>query len=125
MKKLTLAQIIDELGALEAEVAPLNPKLTRIKVLRDSIRERYAKQAADKDFVAEGTRYAVAIGACAWETEIDRNKLFKRIGKLAFLKWCGFTVKALKNFDPEVAELVITKAQTGTRSLDVMAKGTA
>lgn len=122
--KLSLPAMVDELGSLEQELLPIEGKLERVKALRAAIREAHADQPGEKDFAIDGKHYAAALGPCALESKLDLPKLFKRIGKLAFVKHATFALKHLANFDPAIAAECVTRERTGTRPLKVLPKGT-
>lgn len=115
--------IVDELGALELELAPLKPKIARLELLKKALRANYADSPAAESFLAEGDRFAVAVGERGMESAVNNIKLFQSIGVKPFVSLAHFTLKALEGqIEPSVMLAVVTKEQTGTRTLKVVEK---
>jgi hypothetical protein len=119
-----LAKNVDELGALERELAPLKFKIGRIDVLRKAIRAFYDGKPADELFMASGEKFAVSIGARARERTLNMPKLIKAIGARLFNSIATVSQKALEAEVPGATiEDCSTWNLTGHRSLKVFEKG--
>jgi hypothetical protein len=115
--------IVDELGDLDKELSPFAAKIARVEALRKALRAEYLFQAADKNFLAEGARYVVAVGERGMERSVDIPALVKAIGAKVFAGIASISLKALEaNVAPNVALDVVTSARTGFRTLKVMEK---
>lgn len=120
-----LAAEVDELGALEKELAPLKPKLARLELLRKSVRTRYDASPAAESFEATGQRFMVIVGARANESVINYPVLIKSIGAKLFHAIAKTTLKALEEHVPcAVRAACITVEPIGTRSLKTFERGT-
>lgn len=120
-----LAAEVDELGALEKELAPLKPKLDRVELLRKSVRARYDASPAGECFEAKGSRFVVMVGARANQSVIDHARLFKAIGAKLFQSLAKTTLKALEeNVSCAVRADVVSVQQIGARSLKTFERGT-
>lgn len=125
----SLAQLADELGALEKEyslaLAPLEFKLPRMKALKEML-QAACPAAPAKEWIVEGARFGVKLGPCANESTIHVLALVKKIGAAAFVRFAGCTLKALKaNVKPEIFDAVTSTEQTGARKLTTYEKGVA
>ncbi|MES2136975.1 MAG: hypothetical protein V4502_07955 [Pseudomonadota bacterium] len=123
----SLAQLADELGALEKEyalaLAPLEMKLPRIKALKEALQKACSVKATD-EWIVEGAHFGVRLGPCAIARSIDYKGLIKRIGAAAFAKFATCTLGALELVvTPEIAAAVVSSAQTGPRKLSTFEKG--
>jgi hypothetical protein len=120
--------MVDELGALEHELAPLKPKIARAELLRSSVRAAYADYVAAEAYTVEGQHYSLSIGARAHEKKVDLPRLFRAIGPKIFLLLCQVTQKALAEAVPKrvpaavAVECVSESLFTGTRPLKIFAK---
>lgn len=113
-----LAEWIDELGALEAELVQFRPKLTRIETLRGLIRERFDGKPADKSFESRGARYVAALEPRAYERAADWPGLCKEIGLKAYAAIAKPTLKAAeKAVAPDVLAKYVKQDYTGARPL--------
>lgn len=123
----SLADMADELGALEKEyalaLAPLEFKLPRMKALKEALQEACPAKP-DKEWIVEGARFGVRLGPCATVRSIDFIKLIKKIGAAAFAKFATCTLKGLEaNVSPETADAVVSSAALGPRKLSTFEKG--
>lgn len=113
-----LAAQIDELGAIEEQLAPLKPKIKRAEALRKVIAAAVEDPADSKKF--DGTRFCALVGARQNQRFIKSMPgLFKLIGKTAFLEVCRVTLDAVEKLvgnEGELAKLIGT-AQTGPRDV--------
>lgn len=113
-----LAQHVDELGALEAELAPVRVKLRRVETLRDLIRKQFEKKPAGKSFEARGRKYFATLGACAWQSEVDYNQVVKALGLAGYAKIAKPTLKVLEEtLPPDVLARVVSYDYRGARPL--------
>jgi len=120
-----LPSLIDEFGALDAELEALKPKKERHEYLRKQILSWYEDEPVDQAFAPEGNLYVVAITERASERSYKptaMRRLSKYLGG-AFYSLCSLT---LKNFDANVPEgdrhRFVDQAQTGARRLKAIAK---
>jgi hypothetical protein len=122
-----LAAAVDELGALEAELAPLKPRLARAEALRSALRARFEGQPADAACEARGNRFIAALGPKATERTVDVAELTKRIGWRAVMPLAKVALNALARLtDPPLvnaAQASIRSAPTGPRPLKIFALG--
>jgi hypothetical protein len=119
---MSLAVLIDELGALEAELAPFKAKLARAEVIRKAIRAEYADAAPHAEHTAAGENYWLAVGACGNVSVIDTPALIERVGIDEYKRISTVTRKAIEeNFGPAVIAAVVSTTQTGPRALTVTA----
>lgn len=114
----------DELGALDRELTPYEPKIARREALRKAIRAHYADAAAEQPFIAEGDRFVVHVGPRAQERSIDYVRLWKLTSVNVMRKIATVTLKALEAaVTCQTFEAVVSSAATGTRSLKIFEKG--
>ena len=113
-----LAQHIDELGALESELAPIRVKLRRVETLRELIRRHFEKKPAAKSFEARGKKYFATLGACAWQSEVDYKAVQKALGLAGYAAIAKPTLKALEEtLAPDVLARVVAYDYRGARPL--------
>lgn len=113
-----LQQHVDELGALEAELAPVRVKLRRVETLRELIRRHFEKKPAAKSFEARGVKYFATVGAQAWQSEIDYAAVQKALGLAGYAKIAKPTLKILEEtLAPDVLARVVTYDYRGARPL--------
>lgn len=118
-------KLVDELGALEKEMAPHAQKLARIELLRKTLRAA-CPVSPDKPWTIEGARFMAIVGAKAPERSINYVALVKQIGAGVFAKFATCTLKDLElKVAPAIVAAVITSANTGSRSLKTFEKGAA
>ena len=116
------AALVDELGDLEKELAPWQLKIARVEQLRKSIRASYEQAPANQCQTAEGTRFIAMLGARASVATVSIPKLVKTIGSKAALAIVSCSLKALAAHCG-IEGLVVTRANTGSRSLQIFEKG--
>lgn len=75
-----LAAIVDELGALEAELAPIKSKISRSEFLRDMLRKAFVDRDALEEFQVKGARYIVVLGARAQIRSVSSVKAAELLG---------------------------------------------
>jgi hypothetical protein len=113
-----LRQHVDELGALEAELATVRVKLRRVETLRELIRKQFEKKPAAKSFEARGAKYFATLGACAWQSEIDYNAVKKALGLAGYAAIAKPTLKVLEEtLPPDVLARVVAYDYRGARPL--------
>jgi hypothetical protein len=113
-----LAQWVDELGALEAELVEVRPRLRRVDVLRDLIRARYAAEPASTAHETRGAAFLATLGPCAYESTIDYEAVVKAIGLKAYAAIARPTLKTLaETLAPDVLARVVSYAYSGARPL--------
>jgi hypothetical protein len=119
-----LKKLIDELGPIEAELGEIEAKYglagkeKRAKALRASLAAEVNAQVLATDQIKlEGTRYAALVSERRAESEIDKPATFKLLGKMAFVKACGFTLTKLKELvkDEAQRDALVKVSPTGPR----------
>lgn len=112
--------IVDELGALDAELAPFKQKQSRRDELAKIVRGWYAAEHPDLGFVIRGKRFIATLSAKELESTVDMKGAFKALGRVKFLQICGLTLKALQdNLAASIVAGLVSKARTGSRKLIV------
>ena len=113
-----LRQHVDELGALEAELVEVRPKLRRVEVLHELIRKEFAKKSCKVGFEARGDRYLATLGACAYRSTVDYPAVQKHMGLKAYAAIARPTLKDLEDqLPPEVLARVVKYDYTGARPI--------
>lgn len=119
-----LASNVDELGALERDIAPLKFKIDRIDVLRKAIREHYAAKPAQEAFTAAGEKFTVLVGPRSREAVLNIAALVKTLGTKVFYKIAQVTKKSLETHLTAPAIAAVTSYElTGHRTLKLFVKG--
>lgn len=115
-----LAKLVDELGSIEKELAPLAGKMKRAELLRRAIREQAPETASQID----GERFVAMLGEHGMRTLVNYAELVKRIGATAYAKFATATISDLeKNVAAGHLAFVLSQEQTGPRSLKVVERG--
>ncbi len=130
MKKPTStdrAALVDELGALDAQIAPLEDLAKRAAEIRAKVRALYADESADQTFTTEGKKYLCTVGVCGNERRItSMPQVFASLGASKFMAACSFTLKKLDELlAPAEVALLVASARTGTRPVKTFAKAKA
>ncbi|HEV8500448.1 MAG TPA: hypothetical protein VGR63_02640 [Casimicrobiaceae bacterium] len=113
-----LAQHVDELGALEAELVEARAKIRRAETLRELIRRHYEKEPAAKAFEARGARFFATLGPRAWHSSVDYEAVIKALGLRAYAEIARPTLKILEEtLAPDVLARVVKQDYTGARPL--------
>lgn len=121
-----IGALADELGSIEAELAPFAFKIARLDQLRKAIRGHFDAMPGDRSFEGFGQRFLVAIGQKAAVRTIDRTKLIKAIGPKAYAAFARTTLADLEaNVGCAVVAEVVTAAYTGARSIKTFERGAA
>jgi hypothetical protein len=119
-----LAQWVDELGRLEAELVEVRPRLRRVEVLRDLIRERYAREPPATAHETRGAAFLATLGPCAFQSSIDYEAAQKALGLKAYAAIARPTLKALEEtLAPDVLARVVSYGYTGARPLKTFPLG--
>jgi RNA processing factor Prp31 len=111
--------IVDELGALDSELARLKPKIDRAKYLRDVIVSWYADEKPEAAMLAEGTQYSAVVSAMGNKRSVISIKDVKRrLGETEFMQHCSIGLGVLDEIlsVEELPEFVKTE-RTGPRSV--------
>jgi hypothetical protein len=117
-----LAQHVDELGELEAELVPIRTKLRRVETLRELIRKHYEAEPAASGFETRGARYLATLGPCAWQSTVDYDAVRRAMGLKAYADLARPTLKALEEtLAPDVLARVVTWDYKGARPLKTFA----
>lgn len=118
-----LATDVDELGALDKELAPYAAKIARVEALRKAVRANFADAAPEKPFEAKGEQFVILVGPRARERSIDYPQLWKLAGVKLMRKIATVTFKALEAEEPALVAGVTTFGLTGSRSLKIFERG--
>lgn len=114
--------MVDELGALEAELAPFKSKLARIETLRSAIRGVFVNSPPGECFLLAGFEYNATVGICGNETVIDNQALYKLAGPKLFVEMARVSQKTIKESCGETTLAAVTTILAcGSRSLVVSA----
>lgn len=114
-----LASDVDELGALDKELAPFAAKIKRVEALRKTVRAAFADSPADLPCVATGQKFVIELGPRGEETAIDYVKLWKLGGVKLMRQIATVTLKALEAAAPAILAAITSKERTGHRSLTI------
>jgi hypothetical protein len=113
-----LAAAIDELGAIDAKLAPFRTLISRETALRTAIRVAHEGAAADVEITAHGTRYDAILGPKGSVSVIDFARLAKIVKPTQYAKFATCTLSAMRaNCDAATCEIVTSIEKTGSRSL--------
>jgi hypothetical protein len=122
------ATVVDELGRIEADLAKAYAKLekqvTRAAELRALILSWYDATPANEAALAEGKKFVVQVTACFNQRTLDIGRVYRKLGWKRFLLVCSVPLgKAQAVLGPREMAACVTTAQTGPRSLSVVARG--
>lgn len=113
-----LSAQVDELGEIEARLAPHRADMARAEEIRRAIRRSYDDADAAATFEAQGAQYTALVGARGFQRAIDNAKLIKAVGQKAFAAIATVTLAAVDGLDlPGVAVACANRMQTGPRPL--------
>lgn len=118
-----IAREVDELGALERELAPIQFKVARLEELRKAIRAHFENSPAAEPFEAKGEKFVVLVGPRGNQSVIDLRKVIKAVGLKAFAAFATCSLKALEAHAPGISSSVVTTERTGPRSLKCFERG--
>jgi hypothetical protein len=116
------APLVDELGALEVEMAPHAQKLKRIDALRKALRGACpAKPAAQ--WTVDGNRFIAVLGPCSNQRLVDIPALVKAIGATMYAKFATCSLKDIEEYvAPAIVAAVVTDHASGSRPLETFQK---
>ncbi len=120
----TIEALVDELGQLDQEIAPLEDKKKKAEALRAKLRDLYATKPAADGFAAEGHKFLATIGVMGNERSIDSMvDVCTKVGSKAFLDNCSFTLKKLEDLlKPSDVALLVSTSRTGAREVKTFAR---
>lgn len=119
---------VDELGQLQAWLAPkeaeIRPKKEREKSLRDKFAAAYDDAPADEVIQVHGSEYVAVIHARGFERKItNMKKLFKALGAVLFFKVCDVGLGKLDSLTSEAQRKdFVARDQTGNRKVEAVPK---
>ena len=119
-----LAQHVDELGELEAELVPIRVKLRpRGNPARTDPASTTKRNPRRRGFEVRGARYRPAtLGPRAWQSTVDYAAVQKALGLKAYADLARPTLKALEEtLAPDVLARVVTWDYQGARPLKTFA----
>jgi hypothetical protein len=119
-KQPNRAEIIDELGKLDADLAAsgIAAKLKRVEYLRKTVRAWAENEPAEKPCLFDGDKYAVTLTPREKKRSITSlTVVSKAMGIKTFLAKCTLTLTAVEEFFGAEADKYITEAQSGTRTV--------
>jgi hypothetical protein len=119
--------VVDELGQLEQNIAPMKDLEKRASELRAQVRGWFPKLDPAKSASVEGHKFICTVGSKENQRTIkDIYEVFKLAGSYEFLQRCTFTLKALKEIAPaDKFEALTEEGRTGTRPVKTFAKARA
>lgn len=119
---LVAAEVIDEIGEIEAALLPHKKRMARLEALRSQVRRSLAEQHPEKGFLLHGVRYSMEIGKNGWVSLVDVGAVFRSLGPKKFLPLVSVTRKQIEQLeDLDLLNLAVSKVQTGPRTLTVTA----
>jgi hypothetical protein len=119
--------LVDELGAIDAELALLKPKVDRAKYVRDVIAGWYVDEKPEAAMMADGTKYSAVVSAMGNKrTVISTAAVRKRLGDQEFMAHCSVGLGVLDEL-LTVAELpeFVKSERSGARTVKTIAKTVA
>jgi hypothetical protein len=119
--------VVDELGALDAQIAALGPKIRRAESLRKQVQGwADADFPADQNVVFEGASFLAEASAKGNRREIaDMEGVFKRLGRSKFFEVCQVALKRLDELlTAAEAAAVLKESRSGPRSVKTLARAT-
>lgn len=118
-----VAELVDELGALEKRLLPFKADQARVEDLRKALRAHFDGSPATAGFQAAGDAFFAVVGPRALERTINPAKLIKAIGVKLYATFATCTLKALDaNVEPGIAAGVVSSANTGHRPIKTFEK---
>lgn len=119
---------VDELGQLQAWLAPrkaeIKPAEEREKALRDKMAAAFDDRPPGEVIQLHGLQYVAVIHARGWERKItNMKKLFKALGAVLFFKVCDVGLGKLDALTTEAQRKeFVVKQQTGARKVEAVNK---
>jgi hypothetical protein len=120
----TTAQLVDELGRIEQQLEPYRVAMLQEDRLRAQIRERFDKSEPADLFEVVGTEYSALVGARSIVSVVSNTKAMRALGQRKFTEIAKLTLAALERTKVDLAGIV-TREQTGARSLRIFRRATA
>jgi hypothetical protein len=118
--------IVDELGQLEQDIAPLETKEKRAAELRGVVRAWFPKMLATATVTETGHKFFCTIGPKQNQTAIaSMEAVYSSLNKSRFLAACSFTLKSLKELLPTQYDSLTVTDRTGSRPVKTFAKAKA
>lgn len=109
---------MDELGAIDAELAPFKGKIKRAETLRSAIRGAFSESPAESCFTVAGKTYSALVGPRGNESTIDKAQLLELVGAAKFSAIASVSLKSIQEqCAPEIAGAVVSMRLSGVRSL--------
>jgi hypothetical protein len=123
-KAIDYAAVIDEAGRLDAELAAVEPKRARLKLLKEIIAARAGNLQPEESPFYDGEEFSALVSAIENETAIsDMEAVFRMLGKPKFLDLCSMTLKNLREHLTTAQFAIVTKkARTGSRSVKLLSR---
>lgn len=124
---MTIEAIVDELGALEAELSEPRLKIKRAELLRKRLQALHDDKPGEDTFSVEGLRYVAFLGEKSnVRTVRSKAKLIKTLGAARFRELAEVTLAKLEGVlsNLELSQLFL-QARTGSRFVRVLPKGNA
>jgi hypothetical protein len=116
-----VADMVDELGDLELELADIKPKIQRAETLKRALRAPYDSEDPTLPFEIRGGRWAALLSAAGNESTVNTELLYKLVGSKAFVPVASVSIKALQDhFGADVVGAVVRTEQTGSRKLQLL-----
>ena len=116
-----LGSLVDELGDLEAELAPLKAKIARAEVIRAAIRGAYKDASPAGSYQAHGERWSTLLSPMGNQSVVDVAALYGRVGAKTFLEMATVSLKAITDkCGAEVLGLVVSTRMSGPRQLSTI-----
>lgn len=112
--------LIDQLGELDVEIAPLETKKKQAEEIRGQLRGLRPKMKPEQAFQLEGAKFVAQIGVMGDERKIsDMKAVARAVGAEAFMGHCSFTLKKLEELLQSSAKVaaLVTTARTGSRTV--------
>jgi hypothetical protein len=124
------AHLIDRLGLLNAILddysVQIAPFAAEAEALEAKILENYRECDPSGVYTDEGGSYRLKVGAMAESQQLDvaaRGKVFREIGKAAYLASCKPTFEFLKTaLEPLQYMRIVTKLRVGKRTIKTVVK---
>lgn len=118
-----IAATVDQIGRLEAELAPFKSKLVLVDLLRRSLRALYAEFPAGQVITAQGEEYVAILGPCSTQTIVNVARAAELLGPERFAALATLPISKIETaLPPDKLIDVLKSAATGPRSLTVSRK---
>lgn len=127
-QKAVRCALVDRLGRIEAELAPMKLKQKEATELRALISTWPEADGIpdSRPVIYEGETFAATVTARENRSRADMVKAFLYLGKAKFLELCSVTLEALKkNLSVEELAEVVEVKQDGPRKVNTMIRSGA